>query len=354
MTAGLARVATHLVEAMADGDLVYVAADERTARAIAAAAQAMTGDPVIHVPASDALPGEDAPASPANAGHRVAALRRLHALAAQAKRPPLACILSAEAIARRYPAPEAFAPAPPRLAVGDTIDVPALSDHLLDQGYFTDDRIDEPGEMAVRGEVIDIFPADAELPVRVEIDSARITSLRSFDPITQRTVADFDAVEIGRAAEPPVGAGVPLLAHLGPATIVLADGTEERRARFLALAADAAKSSRRPSAAVSDPEWREALNGWTTADWSQDDSEAVPRFVERKAPWSAFVRVARITLADGGRLVVAGGPRDLRFIRPRLAKALGAEPQAVAGWAEALALPAGATAVLTVALPEGI
>ncbi len=76
----LAATATRIVEAMANGDIVYVAADERTARTIAAAVQAMTGDPVIHVPASDALPGEDARASPANAGRRVAALRHLHAL----------------------------------------------------------------------------------------------------------------------------------------------------------------------------------------------------------------------------------------------------------------------------------
>ena len=348
----VARIATRIVEAMAEGDILYVAADERAGEAIAAAAQAIAGGRVVHLPASDALPGDSAPATPANAGRRVAALRCLHLLGAEKGRAPLACIVGAEAAARLYPPPQAFDAAPPALRPGDAIDVAALSEQLLGLGYFADDRIDEPGEIAVRGEVIDLFPADAELPVRIELAEDRIAALRSYDPITQRTVAELDRIEIGRACEPPLGDGVPLLAHLRPARIVFDPRADARRQRFLALAEEAARLGRRPSVAVSDEAWQAALAEWQVLDWQGDEAEPTPRFVERKSPWSAFLRIARPALKEGARLVVAGGTRDLRFLRARLARDLG-EPQAVGSWAEVQALEAGAVATLPMPVTAG-
>lgn len=352
LTTPVARIATRIVEASANGDLVYVASDERSAEAIAAAVRAITANPVIHVPASDALPGEDAPASPANAGRRVAALRYLYDLNSAKDRPAIACIIAAEASARRYPAPEAFAPRPPLLNPGDTIDVAALSERLLDIGYFTDERIDEPGEMAVRGEVIDIFPADAELPVRIEIADGTIASIRSYDPISQRTVSNLEQVEIGVAAEPPIGDGVSFLAHLRPGHIVFDPTAEGRRERFLKLASEAARLTRRDATGLSDDEWQRVLGAWKTLAWD-DDSEPVPRFVERENPWAAFLRYVRPSLASGSRLIVAGGQRDLRFLRPRLAKDLGAELLELTSWDEALSLDSGSVATLVMPVPEG-
>ncbi|WP_162987184.1 hypothetical protein [Sphingomonas paeninsulae] len=254
-----ARVATRIAEAMAGGLILYVADDEREAEAMAAAVAAITRDPVIFIPSSDALPGDDTPASPANAGRRVAALRRLRLIIGNKEDTPLACVVAAEATARLYPGPADFNAAPPRLALGDEIDVAALSDQLFDIGYFVDDRIDEPGEIAVRGEVIDIFPADSDLPVRIEIADGRIATLRTYDPLSQRTIADVAFIEVGRAAEPLIGAGVSLLAHLKPATVVFASKVEARRTRFLALAAEAERLGRRGTAAVPQDRWDEAL-----------------------------------------------------------------------------------------------
>jgi transcription-repair coupling factor (superfamily II helicase) len=351
--APLARVATRIVEAMAAGDILYVAGDEREAEEIAGAVAAIASGPVIHVPSSDALPGDDAPASPANAGRRAAALRRLHMLVAEENGPPFACIVGAEAIARRYPTPADSSAAPPVLASGDVIDVVSLSEHLLGLGYFVDDRIDEPGEIAVRGEVIDLFPADAELPVRIEITDGKVASLRAYDPISQRTLSELERVEIGRAAEPPVSIGTTLLAHLRPGRIVFDAKGTARRTRFLALAAEASRLSGRASVAVSDADWKQGLAGWETLDWSEHDCEPLPRFVELKSPWASFLRLARGALVEGARLIVAGGTRDLRFIRARLAKDLQGEPVAVSNWAEALALERGAIATLAMPVRAG-
>ena len=348
----MARVATRIIEALDSGDILYVAADERAAETIAAAVAAATSHVVVHVPASDTLPGDDSPASPANAGNRATALRLLHALAAQAGRASFACIAGAEASARLYPAPEAFAAAPPTLAPGTPIDVPDLSAQLLEIGYFVDDRIDEPGEIAIRGEVIDLFPADAELPVRIEIGEGVVKAVRSYDPLTQRTLAELDRIEIGHAAEPAIGEGVPLLSHLRPARIVFDARAEPRRERFLALAAEAVRLGGRKSAAVDPAIWQEALARWDVLDWDDDDSTPAPRFVERRAPLAAFARLARPLLIDG-RIVVAGGTRDLRFLRPRLARHLSVEAVDVPGWQEARDLPSGSIALLNMPVPGG-
>ncbi len=351
--APLARIATRIVEAMADGDILYVAADEREAEAIAALACAITGAAVVHLPASDALPGDDNPASAANAGCRLAALHRLKRFADNEDARPLACIVGAEGAARLYPPPAAFAAAPPRLTPGDELDVAALADRLAELGYVVDDRIDEPGEMAVRGEVVDLFPADADLPVRIELLEGRIAGLRAYDPMTQRTLGDLDHVELVSAVEPPTGDGVPLLAHLRSCRVVFDARGNSRRERFLAIAEEAAKLGRKVATAVAPAAWERALAQFDVLDWDDPDAEPTPRFVERKAPWGAFRRAAREAMAAGARVIVAGAPRDLRFLRPRLVKDFAVDLATPGTWCEALALPAGSLAILPMPILAG-
>ena len=120
---GLGETALLLWQLVQEEDLLYLADDEQEADALAAALGALAPDrPVIFLPSSDTLPGDDAPASPANIGKRVAALRSLRRLNEDADRAPLAAIMSGEAAARLYAAPEAYDAAPPSLAKGDPID----------------------------------------------------------------------------------------------------------------------------------------------------------------------------------------------------------------------------------------
>jgi transcription-repair coupling factor (superfamily II helicase) len=200
----IARAATAIAEYLDDkGSVAFLCDDEQHGEALAAALAAIApGHEIVALPSSDALPGDSAPASPANIGLRVAALRKLRAIQTRNDGVRFACILSGEASARRYPSPEAFDGAPPTLRVGDAIELDIFAATLETLGYWPDERVDEPGEVAVRGEVVDLFPADLGQPVRVEIVDGRIGSLRSYDPATQRTIEDLDHVEIGRAAEP--------------------------------------------------------------------------------------------------------------------------------------------------------
>ncbi|WP_084578806.1 helicase-related protein [Sphingomonas azotifigens] len=345
-----------LAKALVDDDLFYAAADEvrglALAKALAALAPAAT---VLFCPGSDALPGDAAPASPANVGQRVAALRRIRLARAGGTPPRIACITTGEALARLYPPPEAFEAAPPRVVAGAPLDLPALFATLVEAGYVEDERVDEPGEVALRGQVLDVYPADADAPRRIEVADGKVVAIRSYDAVSQRTTGTCDAQELGRVREPAVGAdGVLLTAHLPGAVLAIEPAAEERRRRFLALAADGLR--RRPGRAVreiaDEARWQAHLDGQPTLALAEA-GDPPPRFIESRAPLRAFVRLARTALTDQDRLVVLGSARDLRFLRGRIARALGVEPVACDSWAALCREPAGVVALLEAPIDRG-
>ena len=344
----IAYLATRIAEALRADDIVFLADDDQQAEAVACALEAIVDrSRVFFLPSSDTLPGDVAPASPANAGRRVATLHALRIAQTTDKRDRIALLLSGEAAARRYPTPEAFDPAPPTLRIGDAIDTSGFAPMVEKLGYVSDDRVDEPGEVAVRGEVIDIFPADAVRPARIDIVDGAISELRNFDPVTQRTLDPLPLLEIGRAAEPPLGEPVAILAHLAPGKIALADKADHRRMRFVQLAADVAARGTGKVDAIEDTAWANAIADWQTVsfDATVDD---VPRFAEVKAPLAKLVRFAKPLLADHA-LILAGSQRDLRFLRGRVATRLGIEFTALDDWAAVRKLSPGEAA--TVEMP---
>ncbi|MFD1033181.1 TRCF domain-containing protein [Sphingomonas hankookensis] len=343
-------VAAQLARAVAERSLLFIASDEVRAAAIADLLAAFVPDAeVVHLPASDALPGDDAPASPGNAGARVAALRRLRIAAADGRR--FACITTPEATALRIAAPGDFDAAPPVLRPGDAIDLTGFAARAVELGYVIDDRVDEPGEVAVRGGVIDIFPADAMGPIRIAVEDGSITTIRRYDPVTQRGDADLDDVTIGRAAEPAATDGVALLDHVPGAAAAMDGDAAGRRARFLDLAQDATRRRRRDAAALIDGDAWDALLDKREAIALTDAAEP-PRFVTERAPARAFGKFAREVL-DGGRLVLAGSPRDLRFLRKKLATLGRTEPLTIATWDEAVAAAPGSAMLLVAPLDRG-
>ncbi|SDA35556.1 helicase-related protein [Sphingomonas sp. NFR15] len=348
----LAFTAFRLAEMLAEPDVVFLADDEQQAEALAAALGALLSDDrVIFVPSSDALPGDSSPASPANTGKRVAALRRLRLAQQRQDRAHVALVLSGEAAARRYPPAEAFDSAPPELRAGASIDAQAFAALAEGLGYFADDRVDEPGEMAIRDAVIDIYPADAGLPARIDIADGRITEIRSYDPATQRTVETLDALEIGRAAEPPLGQAVPILSHLTTGAIVLADKADRRRARFLQLASDAAERGGGAVDAIAEADWTAALADWKIAEIGEE-FEPVPRFAEKRGALAALAKFATPRL-DTRALVLAGSRRDLRFLRGKIAKRLGIEIGEADSLADLAALTPGAASAIVMPVECG-
>jgi transcription-repair coupling factor (superfamily II helicase) len=348
----IAWTAARMTRVLESDDILYLADDDQQAQSLTNAVRAMLpGAAIFFVPSSDALPGDVAPASPANIGMRVAALHALRMAQQDRQRGHLACVISGEAAARLYPPPEAFDEALPRISVGDTLAMDALSDMLEQIGYVADDCVDEPGEMAVRGEVVDVFPADAGLPARIEIADGKVGAIRSYDAITQRSVGELAALEIGRAAEPKGGRSASILAHLSPGAVVFSEKADKRRRRFLKLAADAARGQSGTADAVEEDAWTQALAAWRVTNL-ESGFEPVPRFAEGRAPLAALARFVR-PLLETRALVLAGAPRDLRFLRARVGKRLRQDLVALADWSAARALPPGAAGFLEMPADSG-
>ncbi|WP_395331818.1 DEAD/DEAH box helicase [Novosphingobium sp. BL-8H] len=341
-----------LARALREGDLLYLADDEQEAEALADALAALFPcNPVVFLPSSDTLPGDRAPASPANIGRRIAALRHLRSLAQDRQRAHLAAIMSGEAAARLYAAPAAFDAVPPLLCLGETIDTAGFASQMEGLGYVADDRVDEPGEVAVRGDVIDIFPADAGSPARIDVAEGRIAGIRRYDPASQRTDEPLEALEIGRAVEPENAGRSSILDHLVPGQIIMSGKANERRRRFIRLAQDAAGKNAAAIDAVSEVVWARGLASW--AEPAPSATYPVPRFAEQPSPMLALRHFAAPLLADGKRLLLVGSERDIRFLRRRIAESLKRDIPTVQSLDDAADLPRGAIAALPAPIDRG-
>ena len=83
-----------------------------------------------------------------------------------------------------------------KLNVGFSINQEKLIEKLYDLGYIRETIVTTTGEMGIRGFVIDIFPIDYENPVRLEFFGDEITSIRTFDPNSQKSIEKLDSLEI--------------------------------------------------------------------------------------------------------------------------------------------------------------
>ena len=110
-------------------------------------------------------------------------------------------VASAGGLLPRVSAPERLRQASRALKIGSEIDPQDLADLLVDAGFTREDPVDEHGSFAVRGGIVDVFPADAAEPVRIEFVGDRVETLRRFDPATQRSTGAVDQVLIAPVRE---------------------------------------------------------------------------------------------------------------------------------------------------------
>ncbi len=353
---GVAELAAGAAERLERADIILAATDETRAMAVTRILTAIAPDAtILFCPGSDALPGDDAPASPANVGQRVSALHALRAASAAKKRGRIALVTSGEALARALPSPATFDAEPPCVAQGEPCDLSRLHDMLLDLGYIADERVDEPGEVALRGQVLDVFPADAEQPLRIEVADGRIAAIRSYDPADQRSTGELDRRELGRVAEPPLASDpTSLIEHLPGAEIIIEPAADERRRRLLLLSADVAKRGSRRAARdmIADKHWSALLADRKTASLGRI-GDLPPRFVERRAPLRDFAKTARAARDEGCRVVLIGSERDLRFLGRRVDNVLRTPSVRVDSWREVRKAEPGALLTLVAPAERG-
>ncbi len=131
-------------------------------------------------------------------GLRVAALDSL--LARNAESEPPVVVVSAVALSEKVPDPE-LRPRSFTLRRGELLDLEECAAELVAAGYERADQVEERGQFAVRGGILDIFPATEERAVRVDMFDVEIESLRWFSTFTQRSLGEVEEVEIAPAAE---------------------------------------------------------------------------------------------------------------------------------------------------------
>jgi len=87
------------------------------------------------------------------------------------------------------------------LASGDTLDFDKLKKDIVLLGYEREEQIEGPGQFAVRGGILDIYPLTEEVPIRIELWGDEIDSIRTFDIESQRSIENLTDVRIYPASE---------------------------------------------------------------------------------------------------------------------------------------------------------
>ena len=105
-------------------------------------------------------------------------------------------LCSAEGLFDFVQDPEAFQSAKLELERSQEYEFEDIQKHLALHGYQHVRFVDEPGEMAIRGGILDIYPYSGEYPIRIEFFGNEIESIREFDADSQRSVAFLDRVSI--------------------------------------------------------------------------------------------------------------------------------------------------------------
>lgn len=83
-----------------------------------------------------------------------------------------------------------------RFTLGDEADLEAIKRNLSFMGYERASYIESKGQFSIRGGIVDVFPADSEYPYRIELFDTEVDSIRTFDPLTQRSVENMETVEL--------------------------------------------------------------------------------------------------------------------------------------------------------------
>ena len=190
---------THLMYALGDGCeyRVIVFSSEEKAKKAYEECQVFT-DAVCLYPARDLLFYYADIKGKTITDHRMEVLRTL---IEKEEGSPVTVITTMDAFLDGLPHPEEIRLERISLSGGDAVELTEFEERLLALGYERESQIEGPGQFAVRGGILDVFPLTEELPVRIELWGDEIDSIRSFDVESQRSIENLETVTIYPASE---------------------------------------------------------------------------------------------------------------------------------------------------------
>jgi transcription-repair coupling factor (superfamily II helicase) len=202
---GPARAAVLTVALERTGSKIFLVVHSDSAlsawhRDLVAVAQLMGRDPrgIVVFPALAADPYNAIPPHPEVERERVRALGRL------ARGDLDLLLVPAPALLTWLPSPPEMTAGSRTVRCGDVLPPERFVLDCLHAGYRRVDTVAAPGEISRRGGIVDIYPPEADEPVRIELFGDTVESLRAFDPDHQRSTGSVDRAVIGPAVENPV------------------------------------------------------------------------------------------------------------------------------------------------------
>jgi len=192
-----ARLVLQEVEARA-GPVIHVARDDKRMAAMAAALEFFAPDmPVIRFPGWDCLPYDRVSPNADISATRMATLATLVHGAPQR----FVLLTTLNAVTQRVPPRDVLREAAFAAARGERIDEKALRDFLVRMGFSQAPTVTEPGDYALRGGIIDIYPPGEAGPVRLDLFGDVLDGIRRFDPGSQRTTDTLQKIELAPVSE---------------------------------------------------------------------------------------------------------------------------------------------------------
>src|ERR1051325_6993735 len=184
--------------------LLVVVPDNRTAEDLVpllksfAELSGADAETIVSLPTRDVLPFQNLSPHPEIQEERAVALWKIATGAASIVVSPVA------GTALRLQSAEFYSDLARVLRKAEPVEIDPLLVHLNTVGYNSVDVVEMPGEYALRGGLLDVYPPEADRPLRVEFFGDEIESIRKFDPASQRSSDPVDEVTLLPLTETPV------------------------------------------------------------------------------------------------------------------------------------------------------
>ncbi|MEP4198157.1 MAG: transcription-repair coupling factor [Aliishimia sp.] len=187
-----------LREVDARGPVLHVARDDKRLAAMQAALRFFAPDmPVLVFPGWDCVPYDRVSPNADLCAQRMATLAALtHGMPSK-----FVLLTTLNGATQRVPARALLKEAAFSARVGGRVDEAALRAFLVRMGFTQAPTVMEPGDYAVRGGIIDIYPPGDLGPVRLDLFGDVLDGARRFDPATQRTTEKLDLIELAPVSE---------------------------------------------------------------------------------------------------------------------------------------------------------
>jgi transcription-repair coupling factor (superfamily II helicase) len=350
-------IALHLLEQWRRSKrkgLLFLAEDDWRADQLGAILHAFAPESEVMVlPALDVFDGPAA--SPEITGRRATVLRRL------AEQPEQRLLVATvEALLPRVPVVEKAADACLRLKTGQTFDEEALRKFLDLAGYSVGEPVETPGTALFLGQAVEVYPAGALSPVRIELANGQISAIRPYELDTQRVIAEQDDLALDAVSEWALiqderqqrsDDGATVFDYLGSAIILSEADVDRRLEKCFRQREEATAAEFVHTPGFLDPKgWTEALKGRKIQALPELNFEPIPNFASSRSASKSLRDFLARQRVEGSRIIfTAATEPDMRAISRRA----GLTTRRFANWQAAAKAKTNSGAALIVDLDRG-